>query len=181
MNSRSYKEKDMSYKILPASLYEIKRDLLTRYFYAKEDNRQYFCDAYLTVEASSKFILAHYDIDEIVAIGRKDTFHEDDEKNPVEVRTGDGFYTSDIWDLSSYGLYTYRIEQYIDELRTEYQDLAEMISAEEQENVRRFVTDFHRRERVDAKFNRLFEAFSEDRDLYERFKKGLRRDQGRYH
>ena len=78
----------MAYKILLTSLYEADKNSPVRYYYVREGSRNYFCDAFLTVEASAKFVLSRYDIDEIVTIGRKLTFDEGDDGRQIELREG---------------------------------------------------------------------------------------------
>ncbi len=44
----------MAYRILLTSLHEAEKDNPVRYFYARKGSKYYFCDAFLTVEASTK-------------------------------------------------------------------------------------------------------------------------------
>ena len=163
----------MSYKILLTSLYEADKDSPVRYYYVREGSRNYFCDAFLTVEASTKFVLSRYDIDEIVTIGRKLTFDEGDDGRQIELREGKSFYTSDIRDLSTYSLFRYRIAQYIDELRIEQQDMMESLSHEDQLKAKNYIDSFYKSGEYSGRFNRMFEDLSKDRDLYTRFIQGL--------
>ncbi len=163
----------MSYKILLTSLYESDKNSPVRYYYVREGSRNFFCDAFLTVEASTKFVLSRYDIDEIVTIGRKLTFDEGDDGRLIELREGKSFYTSNIRDLSTYSLYRYRIAQYIDELRIEQQDMMEALSHEDQIRARNYIDEFYRSGEYSGKFNRMFEDLSKDRELYGRFVQGL--------
>ena len=163
----------MSYKILLTSLYESDKNSPVRYYYVREGSRNFFRDAFLTVEASTKFVLSRYDIDEIVTIGRKLTFDEGDDGRLIELREGKSFYTSNIRDLSTYSLYRYRIAQYIDELRIEQQDMMEALSHEDQIRARNYIDEFYRSGEYSGKFNRMFEDLSKDRELYGRFVQGL--------
>ncbi len=163
----------MAYKILLTSLYEAEKDSPVRYYYAKEGSKYYFCDAFLAVEASTKFVLANRDIDEIVAIGRKTTFDEGDDGKLIELREGKNFYTSDIRDLSTYSLFRYRIAQYIDELRIEQQDMMELLSPEEQSRAAAYVDEFYRGRENHGKYNRMFEELAKDRDMYHQFVSGI--------
>ena len=164
----------MAHKILLTSLYEAEKDSPVRYYFAKDGSRYYFCDAFLTVEASTKFVLANYDIDEIVAIGRQLTFDEGDDGRQIELREGKTFYTSDIRDLSTYSLFRYRIAQFIDELKIEQQDMMELLSLEEQSRATHYIEAFYRSRNLHGKFNRLFEELARDRRLYEEFINGIR-------
>ena len=158
----------MSYKILLTSLYEADKDSPVRYYYFREGSRNYFCDAFLTVEASAKFVLSRFDIDEIVTIGRKLTFDEGDDRRQIELREGKSFYTSDIRDLSTYSLFRYRIAQYIDELRIEQQDMMESLSHEDQLKAKNYIDSFYKSGEYSGRFNRMFEDLSKDRELYGR-------------
>lgn len=164
----------MAYKILLTSLYEAEKGSSVRYYYFRDGSRYYFCDAFLTVEASTKFALANYNIDEIVAVGRQLTFDEGDDGRQIELREGKSFYTSDIKDLSTYSLYRYRIAQYIDELKIEQQDLMELLSLDEQAKATRYIDNFYRARDNHGRFNRLFEELARDRSLYDEFVKGVR-------
>lgn len=164
----------MAYKILLTSLYEAEKGSSVRYYYFRDGSRYYFCDAFLTVEASTKFALANYNIDEIVAVGRQLTFDEGDDGRQIELREGKSFYTSDIKDLSTYSLYRYRIAQYIDELKIEQQDLMELLSLDEQAKATRYIDNFYRARDIHGRFNRLFEELARDRSLYDEFVKGVR-------
>ena len=70
----------MAYNILLTSLYEADKDAPICYYFAKEGNKKYYCDAMLTVEASTKYVLAQHPIDEIITLGRKLTYDEGDDK-----------------------------------------------------------------------------------------------------
>ena len=154
------RRQEMAYKILLTSLYEADKDSPVRYYYVREGSRNYFCDAFLTVEASAKFVLSRYDIDEIVTIGRKLTFDEGDDGRQIELREGKSFYTSDIRDLSTYSLFRYRIAQYIDELRIEQQDMMELLSHEDQLRAKFYIDSFYKSGEYSGRFNRMFEDLS---------------------
>ena len=58
-----------SYRLMITSLYEGDSRDSVEYYYAKEGEKNMYCDALLSAEASSKYILANYRIDEIVTLG----------------------------------------------------------------------------------------------------------------
>ena len=163
----------MAYRILLTSLHEAEKDSPVRYFYAKKGSKYYFCDAFLTVEASTKYILAEHEIDEIIVIGRTMTFDAGDDGRLIRLREGKSFFTADIRDLSTYSLYRYRIAQYIEELRIEQQDLMDMLSAEEQDKAAEYVDSFYRSNNFTGKYNRMFEELAKDRELYQLFASGI--------
>ena len=163
----------MAYKILLSSLYEVSDNTQVQYFYSRDGERNYYCDAITTVEASTKYILSRFKIDEMIAIGQRVTFDEGDDGKLLELREGKNFYTSDISSLSTYSLFRYRIAQYIDELKIEQQDILDLLSLEEQKIATRYIEEFARRELPDVKINRLFDVLCTDSDIYSKFKEGL--------
>ena len=164
----------MAYRILLTSLHEAEKDNPVRYFYARKGSKYYFCEAFLTVEASTKYILAEHEIDEIIVIGRTMTFDTGDDGRLIRLREGKSFYTSDIRDLSTYSLYRYRIAQYIEELRIEQQDLMDILSDEEKDRAAEYVDSFYRSGNFTEKYNRMFEELAKDRELYRHFASGIR-------
>ena len=85
-----------SYRLMITSLYEGDSRDSVEYYYAKEGEKNMYCDALLSAEASSKYILANYRIDEIVTLGSKTTFDPGDEIVQMVLREGSTFYSSDI-------------------------------------------------------------------------------------
>ena len=164
----------MAYKILLSSLYELPKNAPIQYFYAHDDMRNCYCDAFTTVEASTKYILSRYKIDEMIAIGHKVSFDEGDDGKLLELREGKNFYASDINSLSTYSLFRYRIAQYIEELKIEQQDISDLLSPEEQERAEQYVEDFARREVPDCKINRLFDVLCTDKSVCSSFKEGIK-------
>ena len=166
----------MAYNILLTSLYEADKDAPICYYFAKEGNKKYYCDAMLTVEASTKYVLAQHPIDEIITLGRKLTYDEGDDKKLIELREGQSFYTSDISQLSTYSCFRYRIAQYIDELKIEQRDIMDLISPEMQKKVISYTKSFYKKASAGneyMKFNRFFDVLSQDESLLYEFKTGL--------
>ena len=153
----------MSYSILLTSLYARNETEPVRYYYIKDGEKHYYCDAMLSCEASSKYILSKYHIDEIITIGSKSTYDEGDEIREIVLREGRSFYTADIRTLSSYSLLRYRLSQYIEELDIERQDMEELLNEDMRTEVTRFLKHFFR-EKVNTdgtrKFNRFFDELS---------------------
>lgn len=179
----------MAYSILLTSLCRSSKDEPVRYYGAKIGNKQFYCDAMLTVEASAKYVLARQPVDEIIALGRKLSFDKGDDGRLIALREGKTFYTADMNKLSTYSLFRYRIAQYIDELKIEQQDLLELLSKEEQDKVIAFIKKFYFDTATDEfrKFNRFFDELAQDEELFKRFKNELgeaipeaHADMGRY-
>ncbi|MBR2522809.1 MAG: hypothetical protein IKE53_00015 [Clostridiales bacterium] len=166
----------MAYSILLTSLCASSKDEPIRYYGIKDGNRYYYCDAVLTVEACAKYALSKYKIDEIITLGSRLTFDEGDDGRIIELREGKTFYAADINELSTYSLFRYRIAQYIDEVRIEQQDLAELLNPKEQEKVTKFIKQFFKKYSAEygiAKYNRLFDALARDEKLYSCFRSEL--------
>ena len=166
----------MARTILLTSLSASENDNQVHYYSVRNQYGYDYCDAILSVEASTKYVLANYDIDEIFVIGRNSTFDEGDDGQSITLRDGSTFYSTDIQSLSAYSLYRYRIAQYIDELTIEQQDYMELLSPEEQEPVIHFVQEFFKGENAGSgirKRHRYFDELARDVDLYETFMKEL--------
>lgn len=154
------------------SLYDAGSARNVEYYTVKDGNRNLYCDAMLSAEASSKYVLANHRIDEIITLGSNLTYDPGDEQVKMTLREGSSFYASDINDLSTYSLLRYRLAQYIDEIRIEEQDLRELLTEEEQKETTAFLKEFFRKNlqsRSDAKFNRFFDMLTGDEDLRKQF------------
>lgn len=169
----------MAHNILLTSLCTPGDDEQIRYFYGKDGYKNRYCDAMLTVEASCKYILAKYPIDEIITLGRKLTFDEGDDGRLIELREGKNFYTADIQDLSTYSLFRYRIAQYIDELKIEQQDLGLLLDEDMQKKVIAFIRSFYKKygiQETDNKYNRFFDVLTRDIAMFENFREELTKE-----
>ena len=161
----------MKYSIMLTSLYGGNTTKGVEYYTVKEENRNIYCDAMLSAEASSKYVLANHKIDEIITLGSNLTYDSGDELVSIVLREGSSFYTSDISELSTYSLLRYRLAQYIDEVRIEEQDLRDLLTEEEQGEVAGFLKRFFQdnlQGSSDAKYNRFFDMLVEDEDLRKR-------------
>ena len=168
-------EKDMARTILLTSLSASENEQPVRYFSVRNKYGYSYCDAILSVEASTKYVLSRYDIDEIFVIGRNSTFDEGDDERPIVLKEGSSFYSANIQTLSAYSLYRYRIAQFIDELTIEQQEYMELLDEEAQEQVIAFIRNFFQEDNVnrEVKKNRCFDELARDRNLYESFKNKL--------
>ena len=157
-----------SYRLMITSLYEGDSRDSVEYYYAREGEKNMYCDALLSAEASSKYILANYRIDEIVTLGSKTTFDPGDEIVQMVLREGSTFYSSDIKSMSTYSLLRYRLAQYLDGLRIEEQDMRDLLPEEEQEKVMQAVRNAFRDSTQGndrAKFSRFFDMLNRDGEL----------------
>ena len=166
----------MAYNILLTSLCMPIESEQIRYYYGKDGFKNMYCDAMLTVEASCKYVLSKYQVDEIITLGRKLTFDEGDDGKQIQLREGKNFYAADINELSAYSLFRYRIAQYIDELHIEQQDLGLLLDEEAQKQVTGFVRRFYKEHGIqedEVKYNRFFDVLTKDQKMYEIFKQEL--------
>ena len=164
----------MAKNILLTSLSAAESDLPLRYFSVRDDLKTEYCEAILSAEASTKYLLAKYDIDEIVVSGKKSTFDEGDDLRPLYLRDGNSFYSSEIQFLSTYSLYRYRIAQYIDEVTIDQQEYSELFSPEEQEKAIAFIEDFLKNTSTPdnlKRLNRLFDDLTSNSEYFEQFSK----------
>lgn len=158
----------MKYRIMLTSLYGGNSAPNVEYYIVRGEKKKIYCDAILSAEAGSKYVLANYRIDEIITLGSHLTYDEGDEQVRMILRDGSSFYASDINELSTYSLFRYRLAQYIDELRIEEQDLRDLLSEEEQKDTIEFLKSFFRRNLnadPNAKFNRFFDILVTDDGL----------------
>ena len=161
----------MAYNVLLTSLYSTGEDDRVEYYYSKFGYRTLYCDAMMTVEATTKYMLANYPVDEIIVLGHRTTFDEGDDDRLIPLNEGKSFYAADTGALSSYSLYRYRIAQFLDELKIEQQDLNDLLPKEEQDKVisfaRKYREELSQSEAV--KFNRLFDHLAQDTGAYHEF------------
>lgn len=159
----------MKYRVMITSLYRGDSNEGVKYYYTRQDERKKYCDAMLSAEASCKYVLSNYKIDEILTFGTKSTHDEGDELIPIVLREGKSFYASDTKNLSTYSLLRYRLAEFLDEIEIEKQDIRELVSEKEEEILVSYVKRFFR-EVVNCdgnyRFNRFFEILTEDKTLW---------------
>ena len=158
----------MKYRVMITSLCGGNPNEKIQYYCANDGQKSMYCDAMLSAEASSKYILAHFPIDEIITIGSKATYDPEDELVPMRLVDGKSFFASDISELSHYSLFRYRLAQYLEELRIEDQDLRALIGEEEQKEIKSFLKKFFNdfvQDYPRARFNRLFDILMDHADL----------------
>ena len=148
------------------------------YYYSKGDNgKVQYCDAMLPAEAACKYMLSTYRIDEVVILGTDPADIPPEGIEAVALREGRSFFASDLKKLSRYDLLRYRLAEYAEELRAEYQDNHAQLTAEEQKKtvtfVRRFFSGRIRKE-SENRLNRYFHLLTQDHDLEKAFYDALR-------
>ena len=123
-------------------------DRALRYFSIKNEFGQSYCGAVQTMEASTKYVLACFPIDDIVAIGD---------------------------DPSVFKLYQTRIGQYIDDESPDQEICASLLPQEEQTKIIDFIQQFHEKcsQQEPKRMNRFFGELACNPPLYEQFIRAL--------
>ncbi len=134
------------------------------YYFNSNEDRAIYCDALLSAEASCKYVLANYKIDEIITFGSKSTYDPGDDLKSCVLKEGSSFYASDIYSMSTYSLFRYRLAQYLDEINVEAQDIRELLSEERQKEVKAFTDAYFRKYNSDGtkRSNRFFDHLMQD-------------------
>ena len=164
-----------SYKILIAPLYGGSHGGKICYYFNEENDRITCCDALLSAEASCKYVLANYKIDEIITFGSQSTYDPDDETKSVMLKDGASFYSSDIESMSTYSLFRYRMAEYMDEINAELQDIMELLDEKQSDYAKSFLDKFFVNYNQDGtkKFNRFFNQILKDSTLRENMEKAM--------
>lgn len=166
---------DMKYGIMLTSLYGGDGGNRITYYVTGDGSRRLYCDAMLSAEASSKYILANHHIDEIIVLGSAATYDAGDELVPMALTQGESFYASDIRTLSNYSLLRYRLAQFADKIRIEDQDLNDLLDEDERAAVISYLERCYEqrwRERIGS-FDRLFDTLVQDARLRNDMLRGL--------
>ncbi|MDO5455350.1 MAG: hypothetical protein Q4F25_00380 [Eubacteriales bacterium] len=167
----------MTHRILVTALYGSGIRPGISYYCTKDlDEKALYCDAVVSSEASCKYILSSYPIEEIIVFGTDEGYHPGEEA-PAMLRDKMKVYPSDLGELSSYGLLKYRLMQFFDEISVEDADQNNLLSEEEQKRTIEFLRRFFR-ERIDTegekKITRYFHYLLQDRALCEELTDVLR-------
>lgn len=146
-----------------------------RYYSAKKEFGYDYCEAFMDTEASTKYLLAHYKIDEIIVIGGKTACDPKTDLEPVPLKNGRNFYSADKTTLSTYAMFQYRIAQYLDELTLEQEALKELLPEQEREKFADFIRKYQEEddELESKRLDRLFDELSCSAQKYEKFKKAV--------
>lgn len=147
------------------------------YSFRSENGKVFYCSVMMPAEAACKYILSNYQIDDIFVIGPENPGIQDSDFQPIVLREGESFYSSELKDLSSYDLLRYRLAQYVDELHADSQDKAALLSEEEQKEAISFLRIFfgkHVKTFPDNKLNRYFHLLAQNQELLSEFYDALR-------
>ena len=165
----------MSRNILLTTLDILESDKILRYYSAKNEFGHSYCEALQSTEASTKYILSRFPMDEIIVIGEESSSDGGEDVNPVRLKDAADLYTADPGSLSAFDLYRSRLAQYIDEVSLEQQSCEALLPEEEQGKLIEFIKNFQERysERETKRLNRLFDELACSQPLYEKFRDAL--------
>ena len=165
----------MSRNILLTSLDALGSDRSLQYYSAKNEFGFDYCEAMQSMEASTKFILSRFPIDEILVIGDEGSSGDGDYKKSFRLRDAISLYSKDPASLSAFNLYQYRIAQYIDEQSLEQQAYETLLPEEKRSKLIGFIREFLEKssEQEIKRLNRLFDELASNRQFYDRFKAAL--------
>ena len=117
----------MTRNILLTTLDALDVERPLRYYSAQNEFGSSYCEAQLGMEASSKYILARFPIDEIYVIGEEGSAGGAEDGKPVRLKDAGALYDGKPESFPAFSLYRYRIAQYIDELNLEQQAYDELL------------------------------------------------------
>ena len=146
-----------------------------RYYSAKKEFGYDYCEAFMDTEAGTKYLLAHYKIDEIIVIGGESACDPKTDLAPVPLKNGRNYYSADKSDLTTYALFQYRLAQYLDELATEQETCNALLPEETRKKLADFIQRYQQEddELESKRLDRLFDELSCSAQKYEKFKKAV--------
>ena len=158
----------MTHRILITALSSNNQRRGMSYYCAKDlRERTLYCDALLTAEASCKYALSAYPVDEIIVFGREETEQPDPEK-ALPLRQRKEALSYDIETASGFSVLLYRLTQFFDDVSIEDADRNNLLTAQEQQQTVDFLRRFFR-EQVnpdgEKKFSRFFHYLLQDSAL----------------
>ena len=160
----------MTRNIFITSLDALESGRSLQYYSAQNEFGFDYCEAVQCMEASAKCILARFPIDEILVIG-----DEADPSGGKPSRLKDAADPADPEALSAFGLYRFRLAQYINELNPEQQAYDARLPEEQRlkliDFIRGFLEQYSGQET--KRLNRFFDELARNRQLYEQFKDAL--------
>ena len=141
-----------------------------RYYSVQTESGRSYCEALQSMEASTRFILSRFSIDEIIVLDGKDPLDPAKNKEPVCLKDAGALYGADPLTLSAYGLYRSRIAQFADGLSLEQKEVDAFLSDDLRAVVADFIGDYLKKQQKEL--NSLFDDLASDSKVYEQFMKG---------
>ena len=101
----------MPRNILLTSLDALENDRVLRYYAVQNEFGFDYCEAAQSMEASAKYILSRFPVDEILVLGKDVPFKDGDERKSYRLKDASAL-SADQETLSAFDLYRSRIAQY---------------------------------------------------------------------
>lgn len=161
----------MTRNFLLTSLDTLEKDRPLRYYSVQNEFSCDYCEALQSMEASTKYILSRFPIDEILVIGDASPSESTADRKSLRLRDAGALYAEDPSALSAFDLYRYRIAQYIDEVSLEQQAYEAMLPEKYRTKLIDFITGFleQHSELETKRLNRFFDRLACDRQFYNQF------------
>ena len=165
----------MTRNILMTSLDTLGNNRDLQYYSVKNEFGFEYCEAMQSMEASAKYVLARFPIDEILIIGEEGSTDDGNNMKPVRLKEARALYSENPASLSALDLYRFRLAQYIDELSREQQAYDALLPEEERVKLTDFIGNFlEKNSKQEMKrLNRFFDELACSRQFYEQFKDEL--------
>ena len=157
--------------VLLVSLENLDNGIQYQYYCSNNEGEPKFCNSIMSAEVTTKYILSKVKIDEIIVIGSGATYDEGDDLRKASLHEGESYLVPDISILSEYGLYKYRIFEYLEGMDLEEHDILEGIPSEDKERLIDAFNKFHRdvgqRSPRKKKKDVFFRTLSREPELFE--------------
>ena len=165
----------MTKNILLTSLDALEDDRSLRYYAVKNEYGYSYCEALQSMEASTKYILARFPIDEIIVIGENGSAAGGEDGKPLRLKDASALSSEDQETLSAFDLYRSRIAQYINETSLEQQACDALLTEADREKLAGFVRSFQEQysEQDPKRLNRFFDELACSKKLFARFRDAL--------
>lgn len=165
----------MTRNILLTSLDALGSDQALRYYAAENEFGCDYCEALQSMEASTKYILSRFPIDEILVIGGEAAPDDVNQLKPRRLKDAGDLNSAEPGALSPFELYRSRMAQYIGEVSLEQQAYDKLLPEEERAKLIDFIRDFQEKhsQREIKRLNRLFDELASDSQFNKQFKDAL--------
>ena len=165
----------MTRNILLTALDASDSDRNPSYYSAQNEFGFDYCEALQSMEASTKYVLSRFPIDAIFVIGEEMPSDREEILKPQRLRDAKALYSANLWSLSSFDLYRYRLAQYIDEISLEQQAINKLLSEEDRAKLIQMITSFIEKnsKQESKRLNRFFDELASNRSLLEQLQNEL--------
>lgn len=168
----------MTHRILVTALFDEKFPPRVSYYCAKDINEKVlYCDALLPAEASCKYALSAFPIDEIIVFGSEEVAPTEEEKPAALFQKQKTMSPFLMETTSEFSILKYRLMQFYDDVNIEFADQNSLLSEAEQRMTVSFLHRFFY-ERVDPegkkRLSRYLHYLIQDPALCEEFENALR-------